>query len=90
MVSRIPVQAFKAQAEALAPGGDLSPEAAAQLNEMSEKMGLSQEKAQKIIRGITNKKLVGNLQDLQSSGQLTLARVRARDTLAFEMSFCLH
>lgn len=31
---------YKSQAEALAPGGNLSPEAAAELKEMAEKMGI--------------------------------------------------
>lgn len=67
--------AYKAQAEAIAPGGNLSPEGAEELKEMAEKMGISEEKAQKIVRGVTNKRLVGNLQSLKAQGELTLEKV---------------
>ena len=74
--------AYKAQAEAIAPGGNLSPEGAAELKEMAEKMGISEEKAQKIVRGVTNKRLVGNLQSLKAQGELTLDKARTPLPLA--------
>jgi hypothetical protein len=70
--------AYKAQCESLAPGGNLSPEAAKELKEMAGKMGIEEEKAQKILRGVTNKRLVGNLQSLKAQGQLTLDKARTR------------
>lgn len=36
---------YKSQAEALAPGGNLSPEGAAELKEMAEKMGIQVRRA---------------------------------------------
>ena len=70
-------QAFKSQAENMAPGGNLSPEGAAELKKVAAKMGISDEKAAKVVRGVTNKRLAGNLQEMQSQGQLTLPKVRA-------------
>jgi hypothetical protein len=69
------VQAFKSQAEALAPNGNLAPEAIAELKGQAQKMGLSDDKASKIIRGVTNKRLIGSMQNLQQQGQLTLNKV---------------
>lgn len=74
--SEMAEDAYKAQAEAIAPGGNLSPEGAEELKEMAEKMGISEEKAQKIVRGVTNKRLVGNLQSLRAQGELTLDKAR--------------
>lgn len=37
---------------------------------------VQEEKAQSIIRTVTNKRLVGNLQSLKAQGQLTLDKVR--------------
>jgi hypothetical protein len=69
--------AFKSQAEALAPGGNLSPDGAEQLNKMAEKMGISQETKEKIIRGVTNKRILGNMQSMKNQGELTLTKVRS-------------
>lgn len=74
--SEMAEDAYKAQAEAIAPGGNLSPEGAAELKEMAEKMGIAEEKAEKIVRGVTNKRLVGNLQSLKAQGELTLEKAR--------------
>ena len=38
---------------------------------------MQEEKAQSIIRTVTNKRLVGNLQSLKAQGQLTLDKVRS-------------
>jgi hypothetical protein len=79
-------EAFKAQAEAMAPGGNISPEALAELKEMAGKMGIAEEKSQRIIRGITNRRLVGNLQSMKAQGELTLDKVRR----AVLVTSCLH
>ena len=42
---------------------------------MRTKMGLSEEAAKKIIKGVQNQRMIGSLQAAKSSGQLTLARL---------------
>jgi hypothetical protein len=68
-------EAFKMQAEALAPGGVLSDEGRAELKEMSQKMGIADESAEKIIRKVTNKRVIGNMEHLKGRGDLTLEKV---------------
>lgn len=43
--------------------------------EMRLKMGLSEEAATKIIKGVQNQRLIGNLQAAKSQGALTLEKV---------------
>lgn len=69
-------EAFKGQAEAAAPGGVLSDDAREGLQEMATKMGLSDEKAESIMRKVTNKRVVGNMEHMKSRGELTLEKVR--------------
>ena len=71
-------EAFKSQAEAAAPGGVLSDEARAGLQEMAGKMGLPDEKAEAIMRKVTNKRVVGNMEHMKQRGELTLDKVRHR------------
>ena len=42
---------------------------------MRQKMGLSEEAATKIIKGVQNERLIGNLQAAKSQGALTLEKV---------------
>jgi hypothetical protein len=42
---------------------------------MRTKMGLSEEAAKKIIKGVQNQRMIGSLQQAKSAGQLTLARL---------------
>jgi hypothetical protein len=42
---------------------------------MRTKMGLSEEAAKKIIKGVQNQRMIGSLQAAKSAGQLTLARL---------------
>ena len=43
--------------------------------EMRQKMGLSEEAAGRIIKGVQNQRLIGNLQAVKASGALTLDKV---------------
>lgn len=63
-------QAFKSQAESLTGGGAPNKQTKEKLDKMAKEMGLPDATAQKIIRGISNKKLVGNLQ-VRSSNKPT-------------------
>ena len=42
---------------------------------MRTKMGLSEEAAKKIIKGVQNQRMIGSLQQAKSAGQLTLGRL---------------
>ncbi len=42
---------------------------------MRQKMGLSEEAAGRIIKGVQNQRLIGNLQAVKASGALTLDKV---------------
>jgi hypothetical protein len=42
---------------------------------MRQKMGLSEEAAKKIIKGVQNQRMIGSLQAAKSAGQLTLSRL---------------
>ncbi len=44
--------------------------------DMRQKMGLSEEAAKKIIKGVQNQRLIGSLQAAKSAGALTLERLR--------------
>jgi hypothetical protein len=43
--------------------------------DMRQKMGLSEEAAKKIIKGVQNQRMIGSLQAAKSAGQLTLSRL---------------
>ena len=43
--------------------------------EMRQKMGLTEDAATKIIKGVQNQRLIGNLQAAKSQGALTLEKV---------------
>ena len=57
-------QAFKQQVQGVLGegGGALTPDRSAALERMREQMGLSQESADKIIRGFTNQKAIASMQ----------------------------
>ncbi len=52
----------KCTLQAIGGGAALTKEKATYLSEMREKMGLSQEAAEKVIKGVQNQHLIGNLQ----------------------------
>ena len=45
------------------------------LSGMQEKLGLSKEQAEKIIKGVQNQRLTGSLEAAKNTGQLTLQKV---------------
>ena len=45
------------------------------LSGMREKMGLSKEQAEKIIKGVQNQRLLGGLEAAKNTGQLTLQKI---------------
>lgn len=49
---------------------------------MRQKMGLSEEAAGRIIKGVQNQRLIGNLQSVKASGALTLDKVLLPRTCA--------
>jgi len=64
--------AFRNQAQQALAGGVLGPGAAARLEDVRQKMGLSKEAADKILKSVAAEKAVGGLQAAQRSGALTL------------------
>ena len=71
-------QAFRANAQQLLGGdGLLTREKTEQLGELQKQLGLPDEVAQKVIRGITSGKQTANLQALVATGKLTLEDVEA-------------
>jgi len=68
-------QAFKSQAEDLVGGGALNAETRAQLDALAKQMGLGEDSAQRIVRGIANRRLAGNLSSMKAQGLLTLGKV---------------
>ena len=56
--------------------------------EMRQKMGLSEEAAGRIIKGVQNQRLIGNLQAVKASGALTLDKVRPALTPWFPVFLC--
>tara|TARA_B110000977_G_scaffold141755_1_gene179836 strand:+ start:25709 stop:28657 length:2949 start_codon:yes stop_codon:yes gene_type:complete len=70
-------KAFRAQAEQLlADGKGLTAERAEKLKEIQTSLSLPEPDAQKIIKGITSKKMLGELQAQIAMGTLTIADVR--------------
>ena len=71
-------QAFRANAQQLLGGdGLLTRDKTEQLGELQKQLGLPDETAQKVIRGITSGKQTANLQALVATGKLTLEDVES-------------
>eukprot|EP01023_Acetabularia_acetabulum_P035377 TRINITY_DN3342_c0_g1_i4.p1 TRINITY_DN3342_c0_g1~~TRINITY_DN3342_c0_g1_i4.p1 ORF type:complete len:1032 (-),score=267.67 TRINITY_DN3342_c0_g1_i4:1577-4321(-) len=69
-------QAFKAQVEAISSGGDLfGKENRDKVEELRKQMQLTEDAANKIIKGIQNKKLLGNLQAYKAQGALNYQKL---------------
>ena len=70
--------------------GIMSKEKAEQLAEMRDKMGLSKEAAEKIIKGVQNQHLIGNLQVRPSSNTPCTEALTAlvSDKLPYEHEAC--
>eukprot|EP01025_Chloroclados_australasicus_P017172 TRINITY_DN18743_c1_g1_i1.p1 TRINITY_DN18743_c1_g1~~TRINITY_DN18743_c1_g1_i1.p1 ORF type:complete len:1134 (-),score=210.36 TRINITY_DN18743_c1_g1_i1:514-3858(-) len=69
-------QAFKAQVEGISAGGDLfGKEQREKVENLRKQMGLTEDAANTIIKGIQNKKLIGNLQAYKAQGALTYQKI---------------
>ena len=68
-------QAFKSQVQSAMADGMLTPDRAASLEEMREKMGLPKEAADKIIKGFQNQRLIESMQAAKSQGSLSLEKI---------------
>lgn len=55
--------------------GTLTKENTEYLTGMQEKLGLTKEQAEKIIKGVQNQRLLGGLEAAKNTGQLTLQKV---------------
>ncbi|CAL8468289.1 g7829 [Coccomyxa elongata] len=73
--SQLAEQAYRSQVQSALGTGVLSKEKADQLAEVRDKMGLSKEAAEKIIKGVQNQHLISGLQAAKATGQLTLQKV---------------
>jgi len=70
-------KAFRSQAEQmLADGSGVTDEKAAKLKEIQTQLQMPDEMAQKIIKGITSNKALGNMQAQISMGTLTVEEIR--------------
>lgn len=67
--------AFKQQVQSAMSDGMLTPDRAASLEGLREKMGLPKEAAEKIIKGFQNQRVIESMQAAKAQGTLTLDRV---------------
>ena len=58
--------------------GQLNQENTQYLTDMRDKMGLSKEEGEKIIKGVQNQRMGANLQAAKAQGSLSLAKVSFR------------
>lgn len=68
-------QAFKSQVQGVMADGVLTPERAASLEAVREKMGLPKEAADKVIKGMQNQKLISSMQAAKAQGNLSLDKI---------------
>ena len=73
--SELAETAFRAQAQQVLAGGAVTPDAAARLAGIREKMGLTREQGERIVRSVQAEKAVGGLADAQKAGGLTLQKL---------------
>ncbi|KAK9915263.1 hypothetical protein WJX75_006851 [Coccomyxa subellipsoidea] len=73
--SQLAEQAYRSQVQGALGSGVLSKEKADMLAEVRDKMGLSKEAAEKIIKGVQNQHLISGLQAAKATGALTLQKV---------------
>lgn len=80
-------QAFKSQVQQyMGDGAPLTPDRAATLESIREKMGLPKESADKIIKGFQNQKLISSMQAAKAQGNLTLDRILELKDAGVEVS----
>ncbi|KAK9839292.1 hypothetical protein WJX81_005958 [Elliptochloris bilobata] len=85
--SQLAEQAFRNQVQqAIGGGASLTKEKADYLSEMREKMGLSKEAAEKVIKGVQNQHLISGLQASKATGALTLQKVLDMKDAGVEVS----
>lgn len=63
------------QAQQILQTGTLTKENTEYLSGIREKMGLSKEQAEKIIKGVQNQRLIGGLEAAKNTGSLSLQKV---------------
>ena len=63
------------QAQQILQTGTLTKENTEYLSGMRDKMGLSKEQAEKIIKGVQNQRLIGGLEAAKNTGSLSLQKV---------------
>jgi hypothetical protein len=68
-------QAYRAQAQQALGSGILSKEKADDLAAVRDRMGLSKEAAERIIKGVQNQHIISGLQAAKASGSLSLAKL---------------
>ena len=66
---------FALQAQQILQTGTLTKENTEYLASMRDKMGLSKEAAEKIIKGVQNQRLIGGLEAAKNTGSLSLQKV---------------
>lgn len=68
-------QAFRQQVKAVLEDGALTQEKMEALTEMQNKMGLSAEQGQKIIKGVQNERMASSLQSAKAMGDLSVQKL---------------
>jgi len=68
-------QAFRNQVQTTLQDGVLTKEKTEYLSDMQAKMGLSDEKAQKVIKGVQNEKLIAGMNASKRAGSLSIDKV---------------
>eukprot|EP00891_Asterochloris_glomerata_P003309 jgi/Astpho2/3309/fgenesh1_pg.00054_%23_10_t len=68
-------QAFRNQVQQVMSSGQLNQENTQYLTDMRDKMGLSKEEGEKIIKGVQNQRMGANLQAAKAQGSLSLEKV---------------
>ena len=68
-------QAFRQQVKAVLDHGPLTKEKTEALTDMQEKMGLSPEQGQKIIKGVQNERMASSLQSAKAMGDLSIQKL---------------
>lgn len=68
-------QAFRQQVKAVLDQGPLTKEKTEELGEMQKKMGLSDEQAQKITKGVQNERMASSLQSAKAMGDLNIQKL---------------
>mmetsp|Transcript_32358 Transcript_32358/g.81630 ORF Transcript_32358/g.81630 Transcript_32358/m.81630 type:complete len:1052 (-) Transcript_32358:50-3205(-) len=68
-------QAFRNQVQQVLADGVLTKEKTEALTDMQKKMGLTDEKAQKVIKGVQNEKLIAGMSAAKRAGSLSLDKV---------------